>query len=292
MRLAADKTRQPKPGGALEAICAAVERAQLSPMLAPVGGKACGTAKPVSLKRVDPMDLIAREVRLKSMPLVVHQLERLMEKPATSSDDLARVISLDTGMSAQLLRVVNSAMYGFPSKVETISRAVTILGTRRLSMLALGATVVGAYKEGVPGLNMRAFWQHSVGCAVVGRALAVRSGKEPGERAFVAGLLHDVGKLVLMSAVPEYAGAAQYYTGQNGVPVCQWENDELFFDHARLGAILLRKWNFPLPLAKAVLYHHAPGRPRTTWAPAWCTLPTPYAAPRAWPRSRAPAKPR
>lgn len=258
LSLVTGKHRAPQPGEAMTALAEAVERCNLDAYITPFDAPLEPDEIEILDLKVDPMDLVAKEVRLKSMPLVVHQLEKLMKLPTTTADDLARVISLDTGLSAQLLRVVNSAMYGFPSKVETISRAVTILGTRRLSMLALGATVVSVYKEELEGLNMRRFWLHNVACAVAARALAVRSGKESGERAFVAGMLHDVGKLCLTSGMPQASKSVMACMQHKGVTASQAEYELLGFDHARLGAILLRKWNFPLPLAKAVLYHHCP----------------------------------
>ncbi len=245
----------------------ALARAQTRPELfkAPEGRghPAGGRARKESLsgRQVDPVEIVSREIRLHSLPRVVLELQRAIDDPKSSANDLARIISLDPGLSAYLLRIVNSAMYSFPSRVDTVSRAVAVLGTRQISMLAMGVSVLRSFNERpVQALDIERFWRHSVACAILARSVAERCGRSPSERFFVAGLLHDVGRLAIFEAIPEQAREIMDAAEAEGIQLVQAERRVLGFDHARLGAILLRKWNFPVNLAMAVLHHHAPGK--------------------------------
>ena len=122
----------------------------------------------------------------------------MLEDPNTTANDLGRVIGRDTGLTARLLKIVNSAFYGFQSRIETVSRAVTIIGMRELRGLVLAASAIEAFSK-VPNkvLNMANFWRHSVYCGVVAQLLAERSNVLHAERLFVAGLLHDIGLVAI-----------------------------------------------------------------------------------------------
>ncbi len=212
-------------------------------------------------KTVDPMEIVSREIKLHSLPRVIIELQRAIDNPASSAEDLARIISLDPGLSVYLLRIANSALYSFPSRIDTVSRAVALLGTRQVSVLALGVSVLKSYSQRpVQSLDMEGFWRHSIACAILARAIAARSGRSNGERFFVAGLLHDLGRLAIFEAIPDLAREVLERMQSENMQFVQAENKVLGFDHARLGAILLRKWNFPLNLAMAVLYHHEPSK--------------------------------
>ena len=151
------------------------------------------------------MALIESDPKLTSLPDVFVRVNEVLGDPLSTSQEAAEAIGMDTGLSAKLLRLVNSAFYGFPVKVDTLSRAVTIVGSRQLTTLALGLSVLAMFKD-LPGdlVDMRSFWKHSIGCGVIASSLA-----EPGiggevERLFVAGLLHDVGRLVLYRSLPRH----------------------------------------------------------------------------------------
>lgn len=209
--------------------------------------------------RMDPVEVVAGEIRLQALPRIIFELQRLIDDPASTPDDLAKVVSLDPGLSVYLLRVVNSALYRLPSRIDTVSRAIFVLGTRRLSMLAMGASALKALAaRPIPGLDLEDFWGHSVACAIVARGLAILAGRKAVERFFISGLLHDLGVLALHTSRAAAAKGVRAVMASEGLLLTEAEQRILGFDHARLGAILLRKWNFPFCLAKAVLYHHAP----------------------------------
>ena len=155
--------------------------------------------------------------------------------------------------------MVNSAFYSLPMQIDTISRAVTVVGVNQLSTLAVGASVISLFKDvPVELADMERFWKHSIACALIARRLCRVTGKGDPERAFVAGLLHDIGQLILLQTEPERAVAVLSTARAKGRLLFAQEKAMLSFDHATLGGMLLRKWNFPFVLVAAVLEHHQP----------------------------------
>lgn len=210
-------------------------------------------------QRVDPVDLLQRDIRLPSPPNVLTELQDTAARPTSSVDDLAAVVARDPSLAALILRQVNSAFYGCPQRVETIPRAVAVLGMRQLTMLATGACVTRLFGE-MPEdtIDLVDFWRHSVGVGLAARALALRLGLSEPERHFTAGLLHDIGRLALCVAAPDRARRVRELCAE-GMGICEAEA-ACGLDHAVFGGMLLRKWNLPFPLALAVLRHHAPSR--------------------------------
>lgn len=210
---------------------------------------------------LNAIDLLRDEISLPSLPSVYAELQTVIADTNSSASDVARVISSDTSLTAFLLRLVNSAFYSFPSQIDTISRAVAVVGTAQLSTLALGTSVMTMF-TGIPEelTNMEDFWRHSISVGVLARAIAVRSATGEPERFFVAGLLHDVGRLALCKVAPDRFGDAIATARAKGMLLYEAEREALGVDHATLGGMLLRKWNLPFSLVNAVLYHHDPAR--------------------------------
>ncbi len=208
---------------------------------------------------LDPLDILRKEHQLPALPQVFLELQQAINASNTSADDLASIISQDPSLTAFLLRMVNSAFYSLPMQIDTISRAVTVVGVDQLSTLAVGTSVMSLFKD-IPAevLDMQQFWKHSVACGLIARRLCRITGKGDPERAFVAGLLHDMGQLILLQAEPERAMGVLAHARSKDVLLCAEEKKLLGFDHATLGGMLLRKWNFPFVLVSAVLEHHYP----------------------------------
>jgi len=204
-----------------------------------------------------PMALVALEPKLTTLPDVFVRISEVLNDPLSTSREAAEAIGRDTGLSAVLLRLVNSAFYGFPVKVDTLSRAVTIVGSRQLTTLALGLSVLALFKDLPEGLvDMRSFWKHSIGCGVLAAALAGPDGGLEVERLFVAGLLHDVGRLVLYRCLPRHMAHILAGARAEGRLLREAERRALGYDHALLGGMLLKRWRFPENLEKAVRQHH------------------------------------
>ena len=208
-------------------------------------------------------DLINGTVQLGSLPAIFYQINEAVENPESSFTEIGHIISQDSALTARLLKIVNSSFFGFSSKVETITHAVTVVGMIQLRDLALATTIINNFK-GIPkdAVNMHSFWKHSIAVGLAGRVIGVYM-KEPNpERFYVLGLLHDLGRLLLYLAVPEEMSRVLIKYSHGGL-LHEAENEILGWDHAEAGGRLLRKWNLPDTLVEGVLYHHNPsGAPR------------------------------
>lgn len=207
----------------------------------------------------NPRELLRGYVEVSSLPLVHVRLEEAINNPKKSMADIAKIIREDPGLTARLLRIVNSAFYNFPSRVETISQAVTIVGTQQLSALALATSVMNLFK-GIPEdlVNMESFWRHSVGCGLAARVIATYRRESNPERFFVAGMLHDIGRLVLYTKISEQARNAILAAKDGKDMLYEAERDVLGYTHAVVGGLLLQTWKLPPTLEEVVMYHHNP----------------------------------
>ncbi|ALP52011.1 hypothetical protein Tel_02020 [Candidatus Tenderia electrophaga] len=206
-------------------------------------------------------DLVKGIAKLASLPEVCVRVNELVDDPRSSAADIGRVISRDTALTAQLLRMANSAFYNFPSKVNSISRAITVVGERELRYLVLALSAVRTFSQiPVEIINMASFWRHSVYCGVLARLVASHCHVLHAERLFVAGLLHDVGMLVMMNRAPEQAKQALSRSEQEGRELPQVERELFGFDHADVGQALLQQWSIPAALCETVGCHHDVGR--------------------------------
>jgi|RhiMetdeSRZDD1v2_1073273.scaffolds.fasta_scaffold03164_10 HD-like signal output (HDOD) protein len=204
-------------------------------------------------------DLVKSAGSISSLPTIFIRINDAVNNPRSSLADIGRVISEDPGLTARLLRIVNSAFYSFPSKIDTISRAVTIVGTQQLRDLALATSVMKVFK-GIPEdlINMEAFWCHSIGCGITARVLASHRREANLERHFVTGMLHDIGRLLLFMNLPKQSRAALMRCQRSEELLYKVEREEIGFDHATVGSALLQAWNLPASLEEVVAFHHAP----------------------------------
>ncbi|MFP5223729.1 MAG: HDOD domain-containing protein [Acidobacteriota bacterium] len=211
------------------------------------------------LPPLDLEQLAADDLPMDAVPEVLARLAQLMENPSASSAEAAEIIQCDPGLAAKLLKIVNSPLYGFPQRIDTISRAVTIIGVQQLSALALGVTVMGVFRN-IPKdlLDIRQFWQHSLACACGARALASALGLPNTERYFVGGLLHDVGLLFFILHVPERVRLVLSQVRERGENLQAAERRCLGTDHAMAGGVLLSAWHLPMSLMQAAACHHDP----------------------------------
>ncbi|MBI3562760.1 MAG: HDOD domain-containing protein [Gammaproteobacteria bacterium] len=209
--------------------------------------------------KITPHELVSGVVRLVSLPEVCIRVNEMLEDPKINANDIGKVICQDTGLTARLLKIVNSSFYGFPSRIETVSRAVTVIGLRELRGLVLAASAVEAFSK-IPNdvLNMVKFWRHSVYCGVVAKLLAQRCHVLHSERLFVAGLLHDIGKLIISHRLPGEAREILRLQKENQGSDLELERQVLGFDHAMVGGELLKVWQMPKTLMYAVRHHHQP----------------------------------
>jgi HD-like signal output (HDOD) protein len=221
-------------------------------------------------RRLDHIrELIGKDIKLITLPTVFARINETIMKPNSSSHEIADLISMDTGLSARLLKIVNSAFYGYPSQIDSLSQAVSIVGTNQLSMLALGIDVVAEFKDIPRGyINMDLFWKHSIACGIIARLIAATRNIQNTERLFVAGMLHDIGRLVVYHYMPHEALDMLTEARDTESLLGRVEAEYLGGDHAEIGGLLLRVWKLPPSLENAVRYHHRPGDSQNGLEPA------------------------
>jgi HD-like signal output (HDOD) protein len=192
-----------------------------------------------------------------TLPPVLMQVWDLTTKDDTSAADLGRVIGADPGLTGALLRLANSAYFGFPRKVATVTQAVVILGFDTVKSLAMGASVFRALRSDSGRIDPGAFFHHSLMAAMASRLVMERRHPARAATAFSGGILHDIGKLVVAEFLPEAARRIAGRIETGGTPE-DAERGELGLTHAEIGGWFAGAWNFPEELAAAVQWHHRP----------------------------------
>ena len=206
-------------------------------------------------------DLVNDAAEIYSLPLLHERLNQAINHPRSSIADITRIISDDPGLSVRILRLANSPRFGYHSKIDSITAAVTIIGTQQLSDLALAALVIDIF-NGIPEemFNMSLFWRHSITCAMAARSLAISRRDANPERYFLTGMLHDIGQLILCTKAAEVMREMIMESRTTGQPLYELQRREFGFDHGDVGGALLALWRIPASISEAVACHHTPGR--------------------------------
>lgn len=203
------------------------------------------------------VELAQKSTQLFSLPDIYLKLSRMLSDENSTADQMAEVISLDAGLSARLLKIANSSFYNFPAQIETIPRAITLIGSNELSNLVLATSVASSFSNIDPNLvDMDSFWRHNVDTGLVMRFLGKSAQIRDIERLFVVGLLHNLGKLLVLASEPEAAN--RILDNLEGEQPWQREQSVLGFTFAECGAELLRQWQLPEALVDAVRHQHQP----------------------------------
>lgn len=194
-----------------------------------------------------------------SPPDVVLKINSLLNDDRASIEDFAAVVIRDPGLTARLLRLVNSPYYGMAQRIDTVSRAVMLIGMTELQKLVCSICAVQTFSRLSSAVtNMNSFWRHGVYAGLMSQAISKRLRVLHPERLFVAGLLHDLGTLVINRRYPEIAEETIRAARGDEHLLCALERQELGFDHAELGALMLSNWQLPPTIVDAVAHHHAP----------------------------------
>ena len=196
-----------------------------------------------------------------SPPILYYQLREKLDNPDTTFDELAAVIKTDPAMGARLLKIVNSAFYGLGEKVDSLTHALSIVGTEQLTDLALAAIVTSKF-QGIPRdlINMETFWMHSIGCGIAARKIAKRIPGVDAEKLYLGGMLHDIGSLIFFKESPEDAKKILVRCKESGENLFKVEKEVLGYDHAEVGGLLLTEWKLSERLVEMVRYHHQPAK--------------------------------
>lgn len=219
--------------------------------------------------QIDPSRLIRNKIELPSLPVIFNQINEAIADPRSSAIYVANIISKDSSLSARLLKIANSAFYSFPSGIDTISRAVAIIGTKELSTIALGACALSMFKD-IPAdlIDMRSFWEHSIACGIIARVISSHKENTTTERFFLAGLLHDIGRLTIFKCLPVQAKESLLKAKRTNSLLHRAEKEVMGFSHSLIGGMLLKEWKLPVTLEDSVRYHHATTQCETALEPA------------------------
>lgn len=190
---------------------------------------------------------------LPTLPHVLSEVTKLIENPDASSEAIAKVISTDQVLSAKVLKMVNSPIYGFPGRISSIQHALVLLGFNVIRGIIISTSVFDMMVQAMQGL-----WEHSLGCATACNIIARRAGFEDPEEYAVAGLLHDLGKVVTAAQLPDLHKQITDTVEAKQLTYFQAEKDVLGFGHDRINAWLARHWGLPPNIREAMSRHHAP----------------------------------
>ncbi|MFO7776157.1 MAG: HDOD domain-containing protein [Candidatus Hydrogenedentota bacterium] len=211
------------------------------------------TAPPVP-EDVDKLEKRVRElVKLPTLPSVMQRVSMLTENVESSATEVADVIAADQVLSAKILRFVNSPVYGFPGRISSIKHAVVLLGFNVVKGLVLGTTIFETL-----GHRGRELWNHSLGCAILSRHIGRATGLPDVEEVMTAGLLHDIGKVILIYMAEAEWEEAAAKAERESLHIATAERAVFGADHARVANWIATKWRFPNRLIEPLTYHHQP----------------------------------
>ncbi|HNX95149.1 MAG TPA: HDOD domain-containing protein [Holophaga sp.] len=207
---------------------------------------------------ITPQELIANLGDLPPLPQVAVQVLKIAADPDASTDDLKQVIATDVALTAQILKIANSAMFGMMREVRTLTQAIMTLGFSTIKSVVIASSAKNLYSRGNTGLQERLMWEHALVTALAGRAYGRDLRFSRAEECFLGGLLHDIGKSVLGLKFPDRYSALIRSAYNDGTDLMQMELDVFGFDHAMVGEALLHAWNLASSLESVVRWHHDP----------------------------------
>lgn len=209
-------------------------------------------AREVIRSRVERLNTIP------TIPAIIRPLLRYMEKPVDQVEvkRIVDMISCDESIAAQCLRVANSALYFLPHPVKTVHGAVIVLGVRQVREILLACSLLALLPKDQNRIPAWALWQHSLGCALLSRELACRIDYPDPEKAYLAGLLHDLGELINLIAFPDEARTYYRTASAKQIPLDEAELESIGFTHCDTGGLAAEIWRLPCHLREVIQFHH------------------------------------
>ncbi|MEW6184197.1 MAG: HDOD domain-containing protein [Thermodesulfobacteriota bacterium] len=198
--------------------------------------------------------------QLPPFPAVINRALDLMNNPRSSVQDIVEAIQYDQAITANVLKVCNSAYYGLRQPVGSLKEAVMFLGFSQLLEILLSGVSGSLMTKAISGYDLEEgeLWKHSVSSALLSQIITRRMNREPSPLLFTAALIHDIGKVILNSYVGEQSQIIKELVQNQGITFLEAEKEVLGIDHAELSALITEKWNFPQEIVQAIRYHHTP----------------------------------
>ena len=204
-----------------------------------------------------PQALVASVLQLISLPEIYLRLQKTINDPLHTREQVADIIAFDPALSARVLRIANSSYYGFPRQIDSVVDAVGLIGEIELRNLVLATTVVGTMSAlSYKGIDIDRFWMHSLRCGITARLIAKKIGGANAEVLFLGGILHDLGMLVIYQQHSILAGAVMRQIDEHHQLRDQAEREILGFDHAEVGALLVDAWGLSPEICELLRCHH------------------------------------
>ncbi|NOS70862.1 MAG: HDOD domain-containing protein [Verrucomicrobia bacterium] len=190
---------------------------------------------------------------------LLREIESALASPQSSLGSIAEIIEKDPDLTSRLLRFANSAYCGFSTRLSTVSEAIGLIGVQQVQDLLTASSVIEQFTDVADEfVNMQSFWEHSLACGIGARLIAMEGRLPKPDRFFVAGLLHDIGRLVLFLQSPKIAQRVFELYRKEHILLREAEVKVMGFDHQGIAEALLRNWKYPPALVHAVGYHHCP----------------------------------
>jgi len=197
---------------------------------------------------------------LPTLPVVIQKINALLSNPRTTATEVGQAIATDQAIAAKIIRLVNSALYGFPGRISTITHAIVILGFSTVKNVILTTSILSRFdlKKNIQGFDMMGLWKHSVATGSIARLIAQEIGFRGKEEAFVGGLLHDLGKLVHALYLPDSFVQVVNTAHDRHILIYEAEQDQHRVTHEEIGTWIAEKWNLPNDLTAVIKFHHSP----------------------------------
>ncbi|MHB8056541.1 MAG: HDOD domain-containing protein [Desulfuromonadaceae bacterium] len=191
---------------------------------------------------------------LPTIPVVATKVMQLIESESATAEELAKVVASDPAVAARVLKISNSSFYGCQRQIQTLSHAIVVLGFGTLKSLVVAASVKQVYQP--YGLTEKMLWEHSFGAGLASRIIAKETRLVSEEEAFLGGLFHDIGKIIMNNMNSQQFQEAMQRCYNDGITFEKAEQQVYSYTHSEVGGLVLKKWNFPDILMHAVLKHH------------------------------------
>jgi putative nucleotidyltransferase with HDIG domain len=197
---------------------------------------------------------------LPTLPTIVAKMIELVDNPKTQTKTLAKLISNDQSLTARILKMANSSYYGLSREISTVDTAIVVMGYNAVKEMGLSLSVFDPFKNmgSLNRFDIQKYWEHSVGVGTTAKAISRKYLPSDSAEMFVAGLLHDIGKMILIQYMPQDFYSVLDFMEENNIPFFEAEKEILGITHGEIGYMIAERWNLPEKIGNIIRFHHSP----------------------------------